>query len=74
MLPLLSVNNRYTCLLRANIRYGKNGEGREIFLIKEGNFLNGGGEAVCPLCRGRARIPTTSNGKFCVSIVNSWKP
>ena len=37
---VLPVNNRYTGLLRANIRYGKNGV-REEFLMEGGYFLNG---------------------------------
>ena len=38
--PLVfSVNNRYTGLIRANTRYGKNGV-REKFLMEGGYFLN----------------------------------
>ena len=36
---VLSVNNRYTELLRASISYGKNGAGGN-FLIEDGYFLN----------------------------------
>ena len=36
---VLSVNNRYTGLIRANIRYGKDGV-RGSFLTEGGYFLN----------------------------------
>ena len=38
--PLVfSVNNRYTALIRANTRYGKDGV-REKFLMEGGSFLS----------------------------------
>ena len=57
MLCLLSVINRYSSLIRANKRYGK----------------NGGEDTVYPPCRGRAKTPTTSKTEFFVSKINSWK-
>ena len=48
--PLVfSVNNRYTGLIRANARYGKNGV-REKFLMEGGYFLNREG--------GKYHLPT----------------
>ena len=45
---VLPVNNRYTGLIRANIRYGKNGV-REKCLMEGGYFLNReGGEYHLP--------------------------
>ena len=48
---VLSVNNRYTGLIRANIRYGKYGV-REKFLIEDRYFLNREVNTICPLCPG----------------------
>ena len=49
-MPLvLSVNNRYAGLTRANIRYGKNGV-REKYLMEGGYFLNKEG--------GKCHLPT----------------
>ena len=45
---VLPVNNRYTGLIRANIRYGKYGV-RERFLMKGGYFLNRMGGKYHPL-------------------------
>ena len=45
---VLTVNNRYTGLIRANIRYGKNGV-RERFLMEGGYFLNRTGGKYHPL-------------------------
>ena len=45
-LRVMYINKRYSSLIRANVRYSKNGE-KEIFLMEGGNFLNGQGEAVC---------------------------
>ena len=46
---VLSVNNRYTGLIRANIRYGKDGV-RGKFLMESGYFLNRKG--------GKYHLPT----------------
>ena len=46
---VVSVNNRYTGLIRANIRYSKNGV-REKFLMEGGYFLNREG--------GKYHLPT----------------
>ena len=45
---VLPVNNRYTGLIRANIRYGKYGV-RERFLMEGGYFLNRMGGKYHPL-------------------------
>ena len=48
------------------LREGKNG--------REGKFLNEGRvKNFCPLCRGRARISTTSKREFFVTIINRRK-
>ena len=48
---VLSVNNRYTGLIRANIRYGKDGV-RGKFLMEGGYFLSRKG--------GKYHLPTLS--------------
>ena len=44
--------------------------GRENLSMERG----GGIKTFCPLCRGRARIPTASKAEFFVTIVSSRKP
>ena len=46
---VLSVHNRYTWLIRANIKYGKSGV-REKILMEGGYFLN--------RARGKYHLPT----------------
>ena len=63
-LLVLSVNNRYTGFVRANIRYDKN-MGREIFLTEGGYFLNRVGvNTACPLCPGSFRFFNNTKKKF----------
>ena len=45
---VLSVNNWYTGLIRANIRHGKNG-GWKLFLMEDGHFFKREVSTICPL-------------------------
>ena len=45
---VLSVNNWYTGLIRANIRHGKNG-GWKFFLMEDGYFFKREVSTICPL-------------------------
>ena len=48
---VLSVNNRYTGLIRANIRYDKDGVRGKV-LMEGGYFLNMEVNTISPLCPG----------------------
>ena len=68
---LLSVNNRYSCLIKANESYGKNGEGRE-------NFLSGGGGGgmlkTVHYAEAELGFRQHLRQEFFVAIANNWKP
>lgn len=68
---LLSVSNRYSCLIKAKESYGKNGEGRE-------NFLSGvgGGGMLKTVHYAEAELGFRQHlrQEFFVAIANNWKP
>ena len=60
MLYLLSVNKRYSGVIRTNIRYGKrNEERKENFFTERGTFYNGAG-----LWVGKNCLPTMLRQRY----------